>query len=231
MKKQNKFWSNLISTKRMFALMWQNDKAYLAIVLSDIIVFSCLPFINMYLVKISISMMETRADFSSYALIIVGLLFAGLIGNYIHNWLNYKRDVHGSMISVILYKKIFEKTLNIDYELLLDKDIKDKRELAIQIIDNSRFATLTNSFYGIVSNIIILLGIMIILSQIDFWILIIVFAIVVINTLSILYRQKYNRGVHIDINPILRKLQYFMQIGEDVSYVKEIKTYLMDKKW
>ena len=175
--------------------------------------------------------METRADFSSYALIIVGLLFAGLIGNYIHNWLNYKRDVHGSMISVILYKKIFEKTLNIDYELLLDKDIKDKRELAIQIIDNSRFATLTNSFYGIVSNIIILLGIMIILSQIDFWILIIVFAIVVINTLSILYRQKYNRGVHIDINPILRKLQYFMQIGEDVSYVKEIKTYLMDKKW
>ncbi len=230
MNKSHKLWNSLLYTKRMFMLMWQNDTAYLAFVLLDILVVSCIPFINMYLVKVSISMMETKADFRLYAAVIVGLLLAGAMSNFIHNWLNYKRDVHGSMINVILYKNIFEKTLNIDYEMLLDKDIKEKRKLAIRIIDNSRFATLTNNFYGIVSNIIILLGVVIVLAQIDFWILMIVLMVVMINTLSIMYRQKYNRGVHIDINPILRKLQYFMQIGEDVSYVKEIKTYLMDKK-
>lgn len=230
MKKLSKFWDSLLYTKRMFVLMWRNDKAYLAFVLLDIIVFSCMPFISMYLVKMSISMMEAKADFPFYVAVIVGLLLAGVLGNFIHNWLNYKRDVHGSMINIILYKNIFEKTLNIDYEQLLNKDIKEKRELAIQIIDKSRFATLTNNFYGIVSNIIILLGIVIILAQVDFWVLMVVLVVVIINTLSIMYRQKYNRSVHIDINPILRKLQYFMRIGEDASYVKEIKTYSMDKK-
>lgn len=230
LKKLHEIWNSLLYTKKMFILMWQNDKAYLAFVLLDILVISCHPFINMYLVKTSISMMENKADFRLYAAIIVGLLLAGVIGNLIHNWLNYKRDVHGSMINVILYKNIFEKTLNIDYEKLLDKDIKDKRELAIRIIDNSRFATLTNNFYGIISSIIILLGIILVLVQVDFWILMVVLVVVMINTLSIVYRQKYNRGVYIDINPILRKIQYFMSIGEDISSVKEIKTYLMSKK-
>ena len=223
LKKLHEIWNSLLYTKKMFILMWQNDKAYLAFVLLDILVISCHPFINMYLVKTSISMMENKADFRLYAAIIVGLLLAGVIGNLIHNWLNYKRDVHGSMINVILYKNIFEKTLNIDYEKLLDKDIKDKRELAIRIIDNSRFATLTNNFYGIISSIIILLGIILVLVQVDFWILMVVLVVVMINTLSIVYRQKYNRGVYIDINPILRKIQYFMSIGEDISSVKEIK--------
>ena len=230
LKKLHEIWNSLLYTKKMFILMWQNDKAYLAFVLLDILVISCHPFINMYLVKTSISMMENKADFRLYVAIIVGLLLAGVIGNLIHNWLNYKRDVHGSMINVILYKNIFEKTLNIDYEKLLDKDIKDKRELAIRIIDNSRFATLTNNFYGIISSIIILLGIILVLVQVDFWILMVVLVVVMINTLSIVYRQKYNRGVYIDINPILRKIQYFMSIGEDISSVKEIKTYLMSKK-
>lgn len=230
MLKNSRIFKNFFYTKKMFALMWKNDKAYIIYMLSDILIYSCIPFINMYLIKISISMLETKAEIGLYVPVILGLLAANLAANCTHNFLNYKRDVHGSMISVILYKNIFVKTLDIDYERLLDKEIKERRELALGIINNSRFANLATSFHNIVSNIVILFGIVVILSQIDFWILMLVLLIVIINTLSIRYRQKYERSIHLDLTPAVRRNGYFMQIGSDFSFVKEIKTYLMDKQ-
>lgn len=214
----------------MFSLMWKNDKAYVFYVLLDVLVFSSIPFINMYLIKVSIAMLETQADFRLYGPIILAFPVANVATNCLHNYFNYKRDVHGSMISVRLYQNIFEKTLNMDYELLLDKEISEKRELALGIVDNWRFSGLATNFHNIASNIIILAGITVVLSQIDFFILLAVLVVVAINTLSVMYRQKYERSIHLDINPIVRRIGYFMQIGSDFSYIKEIKTYLMEKQ-
>lgn len=215
---------------KMFQLMYENDKAYIFFLVADVIIYACIPFTNILLVKLSISMLEEHAEFGTFLPVVLAMLALGVFLNLLHNYLNYKRDVHGSTISVALYKNVFTKTLNSDYEQLLDKKFSEKRELAIGIINGSHFAALTNAFHNIVSNILILVGVTILLSKVDFRILIAVGVVVLINTVSVIYRKKYERGVHVDITPTLRKIRYFMDIGADVSYVKEIKTYQMDRK-
>lgn len=220
--------SNFSYTGKMLKLMWKSDKQYIVYLLLDIIVWSIIPFVNVYLVQESINMLETGADFQNYVPIIVGLVIGNLILNYCHNYLNYKRDLHGSIISVILYKNIFVKTLNLDYEKIIDKNIQEMRELSLRIIDNNRFFVMTVAFHNLVSSIIVITGISYLLAQIDLWILFIVLTIVIVNSISVIYRNRYERKVEIDINPIIRKIQYFMGIGSNYSYIKEMKLFSMN---
>ena len=220
--------SNFSYTGKMLKLMWKSDKQYIVYLLLDIIVWSIITFVNVYLVQESINMLETGADFQNYVPIIVGLVIGNLILNYCHNYLNYKRDLHGSIISVILYKNIFVKTLNLDYEKIIDKNIQEMRELSLRIIDNSRFSVMTVAFHNLVSSIIVITGISYLLAQIDLWILFIVLTIVIVNSISVIYRNRYERKVEIDINPIIRKIQYFMGIGSNYSYIKEMKLFSMN---
>lgn len=220
--------SNFSYTGKMLKLMWKSDKQYIVYLLLDIIVWSIIPFVNVYLVQESINMLETGADFQNYVPIIVGLVIGNLILNYCHNYLNYKRDLHGSIISVILYKNIFVKTLNLDYEKIIDKNIQEMRELSLRINDNNRFSVMTVAFHNLVSSIIVITGISYLLAQIDLWILFIVLTIVIVNSISVIYRNRYERKVEIDINPIIRKIQYFMGIGSNYSYIKEMKLFSMN---
>ena len=129
---------------------------------------------------------------------------------------------------IILYKNIFIKTLNLDYEKIIDKNIQEMRELSLRIIDNSRFSVMTVAFHNLVSSIIVITGISYLLAQIDLWILFIVLTIVIVNSISVIYRNRYERKVEIDINPIIRKIQYFMGIGSNYSYIKEMKLFSMN---
>ncbi|MDR2177555.1 MAG: ABC transporter ATP-binding protein/permease [Treponema sp.] len=117
--------------------------------------------------------------------------------------------------------------MEIDYETLLDKQILEKRELALKVIEQGRFNNLTRDFRAFVSNIIILGGIVYIISGIEFWILLIVLAIVVINTLSTTTWKEGERVIFTESVPVNRKITYFLSINADSASGKEIRIYSM----
>ena len=116
-----KIFHNFYISIKMIGIMWQTDKPYLFYVLLDIIVYSGIPLINLLMVQKSIEMMETKTEFRVFVMVMVTLIVISLILKCLHNYFNYKRDLHSNVISLALYKKLFEKTLSIDYEMLLDK--------------------------------------------------------------------------------------------------------------
>lgn len=229
MKFIKKLFNNFSYSGKMIRLMWQNDKSYLFYVLLDIVVYSCIPLINLPIVKKSIELLESKTDFRTFAITMAALITAQLILNCLHNYLNYKRDLHGNVISLALYKGLFDKTLSIDYEMLLDKDIQEKRKLAEKLVWDGRFSKIATNFHNFLTNTIVLFGIVAILSQVDFLVLAISLMIVLVNTVVTRYRNKYRRAIDVDLNPISRKIQYFTDIGSSFSYIKEIKTYGMEK--
>lgn len=212
---------------KLIKIMLKFDNAYFIYILLDIIAYSSITFINLFLVKYSILMLENRAEFVMFIFVVIGLILINMILNCLHSYLNYKRDLHGSTISISLMKSIFHQTLNLDYELLLDKDIQEKRRLASQITANNRFTSLSNTFYVFISNIIVIVGIISILAQIDVWILLISLVVVVVNTFVSLNQNKFRRAIDIDLNSISRKIAYFNEIGGNFSYSKDIKIFEM----
>lgn len=217
------------STTKLIRIMLKYDKLYFMYIILDMVAYTSITFVNLFLIQRSVAMLEAKAEFADFFLVVVGFLLASMLLNCLHSFFNYKRDVHGSSISGALIQSIFEKTLKIDYELLLDKHIQEKRRLAAQITQNNKFFNLSNMFYGFFSNLVLLVGLIAIMARIDIWILVISMAVVIVNTKVAVLQNKFRRAIDIDLNSISRKIVYFDGIGSDFSYSKEIKNYGMIK--
>lgn len=217
----------ILYSGKMFLLLWQNDRKYLIYLVLDILTSSVLPFINMYLVKYSVEMLTARADYGSYIKLVIAFIAASIVFTNLQSYFNYKRDICGNLIGIKMYKNIYKKTIYLDYEMLLDKDIMEKRELALKVINEMRVTTFTQVFKIVTTNIIVLIGLVAVLSTIDFWIILIALAIIFVNTVSTAVQKKQEINVNNDFVPINRKTAYFFNTGADASINKEIRVYNM----
>ena len=217
----------ILYSGKMFLLLWQNDRKYLIYLVLDILTSSVLPFINMYLVKYSVEMLTAQADYGSYVKLVIAFISASIVFTNLQSYFNYKRDICGNLIGIKMYKNIYKKTIYLDYEMLLDKNIMEKRELALKVINEMRVTTFTQVFKIVTTNIIVLIGLVAVLSTIDFWIILIALAIIFINTVSTAVQKKQEINVNNDFVPINRKTAYFFNTGADASINKEIRVYNM----
>lgn len=225
-----KLFVNFQTSIKMMAILWKVDKKYLIYVLFDILVHSLIPFINIFLTQQSVQMLENKNNFFRFAIVVSFLIVAYYSANVLHDFLSYKTNLHGNNISLTLHNSLFEKTLSVDYEMLLDKNFQEKKVLAEKIVSDNRFSKVVASFRNFIAKTITLCGLILVLIQIDFWILIVTLAIVMVNTLIARYRNKYRRAIDVNINPIQRQISYFVGISSSFSIIKEIKTYKMQKE-
>jgi ABC-type multidrug transport system fused ATPase/permease subunit len=209
----------------MIRLLWEFDASFLLIILAEIIVLAFLPFINMYLIKYSIDMLTNAADFLSYLPTVLILLGIQLAASLIQTKLSLQKDLHGNMSGNRLFSGLFKKTMELNYEMLLDKKIMEKRELAKKVFEQGKFNQLTSDFRSLVYNMIVLCGIIYIIATIEFWILIIVFAIVFLNSIVTSVRKQAEWDIWREMAPINRKIEYFFNIDTDSTFAKEIRLY------
>ena len=214
-------------TKNVIKVLWENEKAYLFYVFFDTVISSILPFIELFLVKFSIDMLTNGNDIERYIYTILSLIVICFILRTTQSFLNYKRDVCGNMIGIRMYEKLYRKTMNLDYEMLLDKNIMERRELALKVIDDMHITLFTQSFKTICTNIIVLVGLISLISTMNFWVVCFAVIIVMINAYAASYRKKAERKLDNDFVSVNRKIDYFFDIGSDFSYSKEIRVYHM----
>ncbi len=211
----------------MFRVLWINDRIFLLFILLDVIFSSIIPFMGMFLVKYSINMLANGDGFLQYITIVASLLTSILVVTILQSVVSIKSGILGNMIGDKLFRNIFNKTMNIDYEMLLDKEVLEKRELALQVIEQGRFNNLVGNFKQFIFNAIVLVGIIYLLSSIEFWILLIVVGIVILNSFSTSTRKKAERTIHTDSVSVNRKIGYFWSINSDFTFGKEIRIYDM----
>ena len=172
-------------------------------------------------------MLTNGADYVNYIKLVVAFIAASIVFTNLQSYFNYKRDVCGNLIGIKMYKNIYEKTIYLDYEMLLDKNIMEKRELALKVINDMRVTTFTQVFKIVATNVIVLIGLVAVLSAIDFWIILIALAIILVNTVSTAIQKKQEIKVNNDFIPLNRKTAYFFNTGADASINKEIRVYNM----
>jgi ABC-type multidrug transport system fused ATPase/permease subunit len=225
-------WLNEIKTRfvyigRMFRLLWGFDKALLFILIGNIIVESVNPFITMYLIKYSIDMLASGTDFRSYLPTVLIFLGAEFLGKSLLIHLSVQKDIHGNMSGDKLFSVLFRKTLELNYEMLLEKNILEKRQLASKVFEQGRFNDLTSHFRSFAMNLIVVCGIVYIVAQIEYWILLVILVIVIINAVVTAKRTRFNRDVWEATAPVGRKIEYFNTIDADTAFGKEIRLYKM----
>jgi hypothetical protein len=198
---------------RMFRILWDYDKLHLVVLFGEIIIYSALPFATMYLIKYSIDMFTSGADFRSYLPTVLVLLGARFVLQSLGNQMSARKDIQGMLSGDKLFGAIFRKSMELNYEMLLDKTLMEKRQMAMKVFEGERFGRLTCHFRNVVYRGLIIGGIIYVFARIELWILLAVVATVIINAVMTTKRARVDRATWEGMAPLNRKTEYFHTIN------------------
>lgn len=215
---------------QMFSILWNTDRSFLFYILADVILVAVQPFPFIFLARESVDILtdQTRT-FQELIWVVCSLLVIDFVIGILDCLIQYVTAVKGNLIGNKLNEKIFQKCIEMDYELLSRKDIQEKRQLAKKTIEGGSFNNLTMNFRVLVSNFLTLVGIAVTIASTDIWILLATIVIIGINTVAVYKRKQIEYKASREVIPVNRKIEYYEGVSSDFSYMKEIKVFHMGK--
>lgn len=227
MRKNNKFKKRIHYLLQMLRVLAKTDWKFLVTSIIEIMIVSVLPFVNMYLLSYSINAFTAGVAFAQYARITGLLLIMWLLLSITHIFINNYNNIKGNLIGQKLYANILEKSLDVDYEKLLDSKILEKKEQATKALENGSFTALIVNFKNIVASLIVVGGVFAIISQIDGWILLISLLTIVIQGGLSYLGKKHQYSSDEEMIPINRKINYYVDLSTNHSTAKEVRLFHM----
>ena len=207
------FWKIIIKTSKRFVL----------ILCLNIIISAMTPFPSILLSKKVFDILSTGYSFKSFWIACLTLIVSTFILNYLSTIVNSKVEIMGQQLMYKLNISYNLKSTSISYELLSHPHILEERELAGKAINGSTFIDMIRSVSQIISNLLVLIGVIALFIQIDLIIILVVLIVIAINSYANNLIKKAQYKYSIEATPYMRKVSYIQSISSDLEYGKEIR--------
>ncbi len=162
--------------------------------------------------------------------VIIAFVVINLIINSVFNILTYKINSKKDMINKRFEELIVEKTATLDFWKIEDPKTLDMKQKAMEsIVIQNIIYNVCEVFTKIVSEIIVLLTLATVIYTLNFYIILLLLGIVLINNFLFRKMQKYEYEMFDKLMPINRKYFYFFNMSTDFSYAKDIRLYKAQK--
>lgn len=217
-----------------FREIWRYDKRLFLVLLFNVVINAFQPFPNIILSGLiidSISQGDAFYKFVFYILLMFGLIF---LLTTISIYLGKVKEYLFLRFTNKLNNDISNKCLNMDYEQFNDSSFQDSILLINQIAQGNNYFTNISTVFDTISQIISLIGIVVIMTMLNKWLFIIAAVIIVLQSFLHVIRQKYNIKFQADTIKEHRKLGYVSQIPKSIPAKKDIdifnlRNYVFDK--
>lgn len=188
-----------------------------------------MPLLATYLSKYVVELVTQNASINTLITYVLTISFAILILHLLNNYVNAKiqwRSFGNRFKYIDLYS---QKVIDIDYELLEDSEVQDKRQKAINTLYNNDGGTqqIFLQMISIASNIIGLITYSVILLTFNLWIVLLLFSMTLI---AYFLNKANNMWIHKNKDswvPIDRKLGYLKVKSGDFEAAKDIRLFEM----
>lgn len=210
---------------QLIRVLNKTDKRFLATTLLETLVFALLPFAQLIITRQSMTYLSTESSYTSFIIGIGALVVLLLAANLVNIHLNTHNNIKGNLIGQKMYEKIFEKCLYMDYEKLQRKEIQEQKEMATMAFAGGSLAQLITFFKTILGNLLIILGVVGVAFFADWRLMIIAVLSVAINGRQIIKAKKMQYSADAEMNPINRRIEYFISMCSDFSVAKEVRLY------
>lgn len=210
-----------------FREIWIFDKRLLFVLFADVMINSLLPFPNIILSGLIIDSLTKGNAFLPFV-VYLGLMFGiGFLLKAVSTYLRKVREYLFIKFTDKLNNDISSKCMNMDYEQLNDSSFQDRILLISQISHGNNFFTSIASVFDTISQVITLVGIILIMTMLNIWLLFIALAVITLQSVLHVLELKCNKRFQIDSISEERKLGYMSQLPRNASAKKDIDLFHM----
>ena len=190
--------NQLDNLRLSFNEIYNYDKRLIFILFADIIITAIMPFPNVIFSGKIVDSITSGTSFFQVIYFVLLLFGIDLVLTLISIYLTKSREYLFVKLTNKLDNEINEKCMNIDFEQFNDSAIQDRILLINQAVRGNNFFTSLTTVFATISKIITLIGIVIIMSKLNVWILSIALIVIILQALLHYVRLKYERKFKAD---------------------------------
>ena len=214
----------------LFRILWRVDKVYMLMTIGEMLSFVLLAYPPLILVKYTFDALTNEIPFSDYVMSVIGILALILFTNILKTYFNDNiRISRGSLMQGRLTAEFYKKCMELDYELLAEKETLELKDLARQFV-SFRFSNTVWSFIAMFSNVISLVSAIVILTAINPLVIAVTIGGIIINSVISAFFIKLNQPKDEELTIRQREINYFNGTASDFTYGKDIRIFDMSGK-
>jgi len=221
------FRKEAITTLSYFArLIFSKHKSYFISFMLKILLTGAGPLLTIMLSRSLIyflTALDARLFFTTAGLLVLLNLVIGICSNAISRHMDL---VHND-VQLHLEEEIGRKTARLKYEVIETSNFHNKLEQAKIGISwySGGIAGLANNIASFCAGIVTLLGTLTIISQLSFWIVLVILVSSILSIVATAAAQKRDANFRKRLAAVNRKLAYFLDIFKEERIDKDVRLY------
>ncbi len=212
-------------TRECFRFMWKHDRLYLFLAILKAIVQGGMVFPSLYLMSYAINCISDNAKFFQYVGIIVGLILVSLLLHLFEIFLSEQITRRNDQMKMILKKQVMEICIAVDYDKLARGEFADRKQKALMALNGSGIGFMVNNIVNLLSSIIMLIGSIIVINQVNILFLIPLGLIIVIQIFYSSQETRYEFQDQKNQPERERKDHYIRNISSNMEFAKEVRLF------
>jgi len=226
MKKIKELISAFRYVPKLFRLVYQTDKLYLFYLLCETICFALIPYPATFLVKYAFDALENNMPFSQFSVVCIALILTGFLMGVLKSYFNSIRPGRTSLVVGKLYNAFHKKSMEMDYELLAEKETQELQVFADKFIKRMLSNTVWN-FVSLFSSLIAFIISCVMLVHIHILLIgVIILGLLIDSVLSVIFVSIQTK---LDGKIILidRYIKYYQDVATGEAAAKDIRIFQM----
>lgn len=208
-----------------FREIWMFDKRLFLVLLINVFINALQPFPNIILSGLIIDSITRGEAFLTFIFFICLMFGMNFLLMAVSIYLGKVKEYLFLKFTDKLNNDISNKCLDIDYEQFNDSSFQDSILLINQMVHGNNYFTNISTVFDTFSQVIALIGIVIIMTMLNNWLLLIALIVIALQSLLHIIRQRYNLQFQIDTVSEQRKLGYMSQIPKSIPAKKDIDMF------
>lgn len=227
-KKRRPKYGMLSCVAYMYKLMWKYEKSLVFTAVGKVPVDLVASVLALYTPSLILRVLETSDAFSTVALVIIGLVLAGMLSSLAGSLIGAKGEFSEMYLTIRMICLLECHMLDRDFELSFSPEIKKLDERAGEAIRNNhtRAVHFPMEFSNTISLVLKFVLFGTVLSMLSPWLILLIALCSVANIPLSAWERRRNYETLDQRNGIMKKLNYLaFQVGRQFRYGKDIRLY------